>query len=288
MTDVLLRCMSKDGLHRVFAARTTDAVAEAVTRHELIGAPAMALARGLTAALLAAATDPEWHRMSFQWASRGPLGTMHVDVRRPGNVRGYVNLAENALEAVGRPVEAWVRPGILVALRQEPSARFSQGQIPIGTGAVDHDVENYLERSEGVASGLRVLASKDALGSPVDVTGVLVQTLPGGDSKRTILPVEISDRVRPPGPLEDLMAAALPGMGVDILERVPVRFHCPCSRNRVEMSIRLLGASELEEMIIAEEGTSVRCEFCATDYDIGVKDLERILEGLKEHPIGEA
>ena len=168
MTDQMLRAMSADGLYRVFAVRTTDTVSEAIVRHRLAGVPAMALARGLTAALLAGATDPEWHRMSFQWASRGPIGTMHVDARSPGDLRGYINLAEDAITALGRPLEAWVRPGILVALRQEPSARFSQGQIPIGTGAVDHDVEVYLESSEGVASGLRVLASEDAIGGPVD------------------------------------------------------------------------------------------------------------------------
>jgi molecular chaperone Hsp33 len=176
-----------------------------------------------------------------------------------------------------------------VALRQEPSARFSQGQIPIGTGAVDHDVQNYLEHSEGVASGVRVLASADAFGRPGGVSGVLVQTLPGGDPARTALPEEISDRRWPAdSPLEDLMAAALPGIPVDVLEAVPVRFWCGCSRSRVEMSIRLLGASDLEAMIQAEEATSVRCEFCATDYHVGVEDLRRILGGLKLHPIGEA
>jgi len=288
VTDRLLRGISRDKLHRVFVARTTDAVQEAVTRHQLAGVPAMALARGMTAALMAAATDPEWHRVSFQWVTRGALGTMHVDVRAPGALRGYVNLAEDAAESVGRPLVDWVRPGVLVALRQEASGRYSQGQIAIDPGEVDVDVETYLRRSEQVASGLRVLAAEDAAGGPRDVVGVLVQTLPGGDPGRAILPAEFGERRRGPGPLEELAAAALPGMEIDMVAETRLRFACACSRSRVEMSIRLLGASDLEDMIAQHEGTSVRCEFCASVYDVSVADLGRILEGLEQHPIGEA
>ncbi len=288
MTDRLLRGISRDKLHRVFVARTTEAVREATARHQLAGVPAMALARGMTAALMAAVTDPEWHRVSFQWATRAALGTMHVDVRAPGDLRGYVSLAEDAAESVGRPLIDWVRPGLLVALRQEASGRFSQGQIPIDPGEVDVDVETYLRRSEQVASGLRVLATEDAAGGPREVVGVLVQTLPGGDPGRAILPDELRERTRAPGPLNDIAAAALPGLAIDILEETPLRFQCACSRSRVEMSIRLLGASDLEQMIAAGESTAVRCEFCAAVYDVGVPDLARILQGLREHPIGEA
>ena len=289
MTDELLRGMTRDGFHRVFVARTTDTAAEANTRHQLLGVPAVALARGITSVLLAAATDPEWFRVSGQWVSRGPLGTMHVDVRRSGDLRGYVNLAENALDAVGKPLEDWVRPGVLVAMRQEPSGRFSQSQVAIGRGSVDHDVETYLRQSEQVASTLRVLSSHDAFGSPVDVVGVLVQTLPGGDPGKTILPDPIGQRLRAPdGPLEALMQEALPGTEIDLLETTPLRFQCGCDRSRVEMSVRLLGASDLRQMIAVEEATSVRCEFCATDYVVSVPDLARILAGLEEHPIGEA
>lgn len=288
MTDRLLRGMSKDGLHRVFVARTTRSVQEAVVRHQLAGPPAMAMARGLTAALLAGVTDPEWHRVSFQWASRGPLGTLHVDVRSPGNLRGYVLLAENAQEAVGKPIEEWVHPGVLVALRQEASGRFSQGQIAIESGEVDRDVETYLRRSEQVASGLRVLATEDRAGGPRDVVGVLVQTLPGGDPGRALLPESIRERAVAPGPLRDIAAAALPGLELELFEETPLQFACPCSRSRVEMSVRLLGAVEIGQMVADEESTEVTCEFCATVYEVTVSDLKRILEGLKQHPIGEA
>lgn len=288
MTDRLLRGVSADGFHRIFVARTTATVQEATTRHELAGVPAMALARGMTAALLAAVTDPEWNRVSFQWMSRAALGTMHVDVRSPGQLRGYVNLAEGAAASVGKPLIDWVRPGTLVALRQEASGRFSQSQVTIDPGEVDVDVETYLRRSEQVASGLRVLATADAAGGPLEVMGALVQTLPGGDPGRAILPAPFAERTLAPGPLREIAAAALPGVEINVLEEIDLRFQCACSRSRVEMSIRLLGASDLEEMIEAEEATSVRCEFCATVFNVGVPDLKRIVAGLKKHPIGEA
>jgi molecular chaperone Hsp33 len=264
-------------------------VQEAVTRHQLAGVPAMALARGMTSAVLAAATSSDWHRVSFQWAARSALGTLHVDIRHPGDLRGYVHLAEGAESFVGRSIEEWVRPGLLVGLRQEASGRFAQGRVAIEAGSVDEDVEAYLRTSEQVASGLRVLATQDSAGGPLDVVGVLVQTLPGGDPASTVMPADYSDRTRSPvGPLEGILEAALPDMSVEVLEELPLRFHCLCTRERVETSIRLLGESEIAGMIAAREETSVRCEFCATAYEVGLRDLQKILKGLRAHPIGEA
>ena len=66
-----------------------------------------------------------------------------------------------------------------------------------------------------------------------------------------------------------------------MLDRKPVRFHCPCSKERVERAILLLGESTITEMIADSENTSsteVICQFCNAAYYLSTADLQALRE----------
>lgn len=52
--------------------------------------------------------------------------------------------------------------------------------------------------------------------------------------------------------------------GVAVLPGVPVRAHCGCSRDRVEMLLKSFGAAELTDMREDDGGITVTCEYCST------------------------
>ena len=75
---------------------------------------------------------------------------------------------------------------------------------------------------------------------------------------------------------EDILARIF-GNSYELLDRIPVRFHCPCSKERVERAILLLGETAITEMIGESEtgeSTEVVCQFCNANYYLSVEDLE--------------
>lgn len=114
----------------------------------------------------------------------------------------------------------------------------------------------------------------------------MIQLLPGV-SDRVVSDIE--DRVRAlPHPTamlregdspEDVLTRVFPD-GFDLLDRLPVRFHCPCSRERVDRALLLLGETALREIREkdAESGvTEVTCEFCGRRYEIPTYELESLV-----------
>jgi molecular chaperone Hsp33 len=63
---------------------------------------------------------------------------------------------------------------------------------------------------------------------------------------------------------------------VQVLDRRPVRFDCPCSRARAGTSLALLGEAELAAMILDDGKAEVTCNFCRARYEFDEAELEII------------
>ena len=68
------------------------------------------------------------------------------------------------------------------------------------------------------------------------------------------------------------------GFDIDMNGRSEVRFHCNCSRDRVERALMLLGKKELDEIIADGETIELKCEFCNKAYNFSINDLKKIRE----------
>jgi len=56
-----------------------------------------------------------------------------------------------------------------------------------------------------------------------------------------------------------------------------VRFHCPCSSERVKGALRMLERDELLEMIQTDGGAEVVCQFCNKVYRLSEDELRSIV-----------
>lgn len=282
MSDHLIRAITSDGCYRLAAVRTSETIVEIVRRHQLGALPAQALARAVTATALLATSEKEFHRIGVQWTGRGPLRSIHADVRPGGQLRGYVG----GTSAIAESIPLGLGSGAITVIRQDPAGRFTQGSLPLSTSTVDEDVEHYLWRSEQVPSRLRVFVDVDEDGLPTAVSGVLVQTLPGGAAEALLgdggsLSTATFARALP-GDLEPvaLLSAVLRDRSFEVIGEEGVGFACLCSLDRVERGVAMLGPDELLDMIAKEEPAEVRCDFCAEEYRIGVEGLCRIYDEL--------
>jgi molecular chaperone Hsp33 len=60
-----------------------------------------------------------------------------------------------------------------------------------------------------------------------------------------------------------------------------IRFHCPCSEERMLRALRLLGEVELRDMIVTDGGAEATCHFCNEVYRVGTPELQQLVDELQ-------
>jgi molecular chaperone Hsp33 len=298
VTDHILRALVRDGSARVVAVLTTDTAREAARRHGAVAGAAVALARGMSAGLLLATLTKGGERVTLQIIGDGPIGGVTVDAGDDGGVRAYLR-TENALAPAGggrraRLADALGRRGMVSVVRDLGLKEKYSGQSTLTTGEIDEDVEHYLRVSEQIDSALGCEAE---LGPGMEIVascGVLVQCMPGSDGAPLVR--EAQHRLRT-GVLYRALAAAAGGealdadflaravvdVELDVLDVRPVRFHCPCSMERVARTLSLLGDDDLAALVAEAKPALVMCNFCGESYEVPLEDLVALQEKRGPH-----
>jgi molecular chaperone Hsp33 len=290
--DYMVRATAADGLVRAFAVDSTALVNDLQQRHGTDPAVTAALGRLATGALFFGAMLKEEDQLvTIRVKGDGPAGVLLASANGRGEVRGLVanprpdieqsrNGKLNVSGAVGTI-------GQLTVTRDLGVRQPYVSTIELVSGEIGEDLADYFARSEQVPSavGIGVLVQPD--GSVAAAGGYIVQLMPGvsDDDIRRIETV-VSELPHPTTMLrggdapEDILRRIF-GDAHDVLDRMPVRFHCPCSKERVERAIVLLGEEAISEMIaeIDETGsTEVVCQFCNAEYYLNAAELEQLVE----------
>jgi molecular chaperone Hsp33 len=293
--DEIMRGTIGGGAARVVAVTATGVAREAIRRHEATGAAAVALARGVTAGLLFATLTKDDERVTLQLLGDGPLGGLTVDATAAGTARAYVkNVAAGPAAPADRPrlAGALGATGVVNVIRDVGLRESFRGQTSFATGEIDDDCEHYLTASEQIESALRCETVLAEDGTLAFAAGILVQALPGGRGAAVVaaarerlvagaLRAALAHKdARDPGTLiEEALGDAIGAWHA--LDARPVRFHCPCSRERAGASLALLGAAELGAMILEDGQAEVICNFCRARHDFTEAELELIRRELQ-------
>lgn len=288
--DHLVRATALGGQVRAFALEATGVVRDLQERQRTFPTVTAALGRTAMGALLLGATTlkEEDHLLTVEVRGDGPAGRMICTANGRGEVRGLVAnpRAEAASTTPGKLNVAGVvgRSGYISVTRDLGMRERYQGMTELLTGEIGEDLAGYLARSEQVPSavGVGVFVEREGVAA---AGGFLVQLLPGlledeaGAIEQKIRELPhptrlIRDGVTPEGVLERIFPE-----GFEVLDRYPVRFHCPCSRERFEAGIVSLGRDQVAH-IIAEEtapATEVVCHFCNAAYTFDPEEMREIL-----------
>ncbi|WP_272047576.1 Hsp33 family molecular chaperone HslO [Paenibacillus thiaminolyticus] len=291
MQDMLVRGTGLGGKVRIFAVRTTGLVNELQRRHGAYPTATAALGRTVTAAAMMGAMLKGDEKLTVQVKGDGPIGQIVADANAHGEVRGYVthpqvHLASNAqgkLDVAG----AVGRSGFIHVIKDLGLKEPYRGSSPIISGELAEDFTYYFATSEQTPSavGLGVLVDVD--NSVLHAGGFIVQLLPGLTEEQ-IDQIEYSLSVLPP-----VTALLDQGMELDelvtwiisdanVMEQMPIRFQCQCSRERVERTLISVGKGELTAMIEEDGQAEVVCHFCNEKYSFGREELEQLRDQAQQ------
>lgn len=293
----LVRAATTDGLVRAFAVDATAVTAELQRLHGTEPAVTAALGRVATGALLFGATlkEPQ-HLVTIRIAGNGPVGVLLATASGGGDVRGLVANPRTNVDQVrnGKLNVSGVvgRSGQLTVTRDLGMRQPYVGIVELVSGEIGEDLAHYLISSEQIPSAIGIGVFVQATGDVEAAGGYMIQLMPGLSHNTTL---DIEERVRAlPHPTtmlrqgdspEDVLARVFPN-NLELLGRTPVRFHCPCSIERVERALLLLGEESLRdirEQDRSREHTEVKCEFCGRRYELRQEDLDRLI-GSAEAP----
>ena len=292
--DYMVRATALDGRVRAFALNATGVAAELQRRHGTWPAVSAALGRTAMGALLLAAASlkEEDQSLSVEVKGDGPAGRLLVTANGRGEVRGLVANPQAHAESVdGKLNVAGVvgSDGYLSVTRDLGMRDTYAGTVELQSGEIGSDLAYYLAKSEQIASGVAVGVFVRPDGSVDAAGGYLVQLLPGLQDDE-IAEIEtrlaglphptrlIQEGTAPEGVLERVFPD-----GWELLDRYPVAFCCPCSRERFESAIVSLGEAEIQRIIDEEENeaTEVVCHFCNQAYHYTAADMATILAAAR-------
>ena len=290
----MVRATAMDGLVRAFAINSTNTVGELRQRHGTDPAVTAALGRLATGTVLfGAMLKDEDQLVTVRVQGNGPAGVLLASANGNGEVRGLVsnprpdidqskNGKLNVSGAVGTA-------GRITVTRDLGMREPHSSTVELISGEVGEDLAHFLATSDQVPSAVGIGVFVRATGEVEAAGGYIVQLMPGikdGDVER----IETAIRSLPHptvmlrnGDTPEKMLARIFESNLQILETKPVRFHCPCSKDRVERALLLLGRDQLQEIIDADRSngaTEVTCQFCGSVYAITIPELERLRESL--------
>lgn len=222
--------------------------------------------------------------VTVQVQGDGPVHLLVVQCSSDGDLRGLARW-KDPLPGGADPLDAESLLGggrLVITLDPEgPGSRY-QGIVPLEGQSLAAVFERYFSQSEQLDTRLWLSADGNRAG------GLLLQQLPGAAES-----ADLEESWRRVGMLSDtvtdeelrelnagrLIHRLFNEEDVRVFRPRPVRFHCQCSRQRIENVLESLGRERLEDCTEDDGTVSVNCEFCNEEYRFDRVELERIFRG---------
>ena len=292
MSDYIVRAIAANDQIRAFAAVTTETVETARQDHNTSPVATAALGRLLTAgAMMGTMMKGEKDILTLQIKAGGPLEGITVTADSKGRVKGYVGNPNVCIPANSKgklDVAGAVGIGFMNVIKDMGLKEPYVGQVALQTSDIAEDLTYYFATSEQVPSavGLGVLMNKD--NTVRQAGGFIVQLMPFAEES-TIAKLEenvqkitsVTNLLEEGHTPESLLDKVLEGFDVEINEKIPTKFYCNCSRERVEKALISIGRKELNEMIQEGKPIELNCHFCNHNYEFTVEELKEILRKCK-------
>ncbi|NLC96522.1 MAG: Hsp33 family molecular chaperone HslO [Erysipelotrichaceae bacterium] len=277
-----------DGKVRIYCLNSTELVEKTRVTHDLWPTSCAALGRveSITA-IMASMLKGQDEKIVVQINGGGPIGTILVEAKGNGDIRGFVSDNQVYLKyndsnklAVGLGVGS---DGYLSVSRDLGLKDSFTGKVALQTGEIGDDFAYYFALSEQTPSVVSVGVLVDVDYSVKASGGLLIQLMPDHNEDTIKTVEEVTKTLKPistlinEGNTNTEIIKSLFNDAV-ILEEKEVRFKCDCSKDRFKAGLTTLPIEDLNEMIEKDNGAHIKCEFCNKEYNFSVDELKSIME----------
>ena len=287
MADYMVRATAAGGQVRAFAVTARDTVEFARAAHNTSPVATAALGRLLAgSAMMGAIMKGENDLLTKNIEGDGPIGGLTVTADGKGNVKGYAFHPEVMLppnEKGKLDVGGALGIGVLTVIKDLGMKEPYVGQTILVTGEIAEDLTYYFATSEQTPSSVALGVLMNRENTVRQAGGFILQMMPGvaeevvsGLERRLSDMVSVTSLLDEGRTPEGILEYVLGDYGVEIMDRLPVRFHCNCSKERIETALISVGKQELQQMIDDGETIEVNCHFCNQHYPVTIEELQEL------------
>lgn len=297
MSDTLHKYLALDHATRVQAVRLTDTWRTGLAHQDHPPVLQRLMGELSAAAVLLAGNIKFNGSVVLQLQGNGPVRLIVVECTTDLGLRATAHVREDA----GIPDDGTLQTLLnadgqgrfMVMLdpeRRETGAPAYQGIVPLEGETVADALEHYMRNSEQLNTRMWLAADER------HCAGFLLQRLPEAGGRAAESAEEPSwDRFV--ALAETLQAAELLDEDTDTLihrlfwqdelrmfEPQAVRWHCPCSRDRVANMLRTLGRAEIDSILSEQEQVRIACNFCGKPYVFDAVDCAMLFTDGPQPP----
>ncbi len=286
--DAMVHALLFDKQAYAVALSAKQAVQAAKDIHNLTKTTTAALGRLMMGALILASDIKATGDVTVTFDGGGPVGRAVAVATPEGKVRVTATNPQ-----VDLPVRADTKldvPGVLGAsgrltIIKDNGAEPYIGQVQIHSGEVAEDIAYYYALSEQRPCLVFLGVIVDVDESVLSAGGLAVfpypdcseQTLEALESRAAIFGL-LSSLLAEGQDLMTCLEALFDGMEMEVLEQIPLEYHCPCSKERMERALISMGRSELQQLIEEEGQAELVCHFCNNRYQFDKQALQALYE----------
>lgn len=294
MDDYIIRATAANGQIRAFFATTKNMVEDVRKIHSTTPVVTAAIGRTMTAtAIMGLMLKNDTDIITVQIKGDGALKGIVATSDNKANVKAYVYnpYVDLPLNAKGKlDVSKAIGNGTLSIIKDIGLKEPYTGQIPLVSGEIAEDLTYYFAKSEQTPSVVALGVLVDVDTSVKQSGGFVIQLMPNTDESiiealdkkiRTLQSVtQMFEDGKTP---EDMLNLILGDFGVNILDKLPTRFYCNCSRQRVEKALISIGLKDLNDILKNDKKAQLHCHFCNKEYDFNEEELKKIIYDLSSN-----
>ena len=275
MGDYIVRATAAGGQVRAFAATTKGLVEEAKERHNMSPIATVALGRLLTGgAMMGAMMKNDADILTVQIKGNGPIGSMTVTANPKGEVKGFVGNPQVMLPLKdGRlDIADAVGIGVLIVIKDIGLKEPYVGDTILITSEIADDLTYYFANRLNLLNSSLKLIYKFIRCSRHKLDNKSSSLL------NSIILIHKNAMLEEGMTPEQILEHILGDMELDILDTIPTKFYCNCSKDRVSKAVISVGKEEIQKMIDDGEPIEVNCHFCNSHYTFTVDELKEMYD----------
>lgn len=213
-------------------------------------------------------------QVSIQLQGDGPVKLLVIQCTADLRVRGMVQWRD-----VGAAEPLLGDGRLSVNLDTGKRNGFFQGIVPIVSHELPACLEAYFRQSEQLPTRLFLF------GSDRHVSGLMLQLLPEYDDGHedfvtaALLAANVSAQEIATAACETLLPRVFGEFEIRLFRPRTVLHDCRCTPEHLARVARMLGADELESLLIERGQVELTCEFCNREFQYSAEDVAAILRG---------